>query len=95
MLAAGATVKAISIIIINTSGLRSLSCSISSSGLHTPPRNSHRSISSSHSSNSGSHSSSSSDHQDTLAGGDHRVFVTVAVSPDVSMHNVELYLPRR
>ena len=35
-----------------------------------------------------------SDHQDTLAGGDHRVFVSVAASPEISK-NVELYLPRR
>ena len=89
MLAADATVKAISLVIISSSGLRSPSCSISNSGLDSPPRNS-----SSHRSSSGSHSSnSSSDHQDTLAGRDHRVFVSVAASPNISMQNVELYLP--
>ena len=85
MHAADATAKAICLIIIN------------SSGLHSPPRNnsSRRSISGSHSSSSGSHSTSSSDHRDTLASGDHRVFVFVAASPGVSRQNVELYLPRR
>ena len=83
MLAADAPGKAIIIIIISSSGLRSLSCSISSSGLYSPPRNSssRKSISDSHSSRSGSHSSSSSDHQDTLAGGDYSLFVAVAASP--------------
>ena len=100
-LAADATAKDISIIIINSSGLRSPSYSISSNGLHSPPRNSssRRSISGSHRNNSGSHSSgshsNSSDHQEILAGGDHRVFVSVAASPDISMQNVELYLPLR
>ena len=96
---------------INSNGLRSPSYSINSSRLHSPPRNSssRRSISGSHSNSSGSHSnssgshsnssgrhsSSSSDHQDILAAGDHRVFVSVAASPDNSMQNVDLYLPRR
>ena len=97
MLAADATAKAISLIIINSSGLRSPSCSISSSGLHSPQCNSssRRSINGSHSDSSSSHSSSSSDYQDTLVGEDHRVFVSVAASPNISMQNVELYLPRR
>ena len=92
MLAADATAKATNLIIINSSGLRSPSYSISSSGLHSLSRNSssRRSISGSHSSSSGN-----SDHQDTLAGRDHRVFVFVAASPVISMDNVELYLPRR
>ena len=66
MLAASATAKAASFIIINSSGLRSSPCSISSSGLHSPPRNisSRRSISSSHRS-SNIASASSSSHQDT------------------------------
>ena len=88
-LAADVTTKAISLIIINSSGLRSPSYSISSNGVHSLPRNSSslRSTSSSH--------SSSSNHQDILAGGNHRVFVSVATSPDISMQNIELYLPRR
>ena len=56
---------------------------------------SHSNLSGSHSNSSGSHSSSSNDHQDILSGGDHRVFVSVAASPDISMQNVELYNPRR
>ena len=37
--------------------------------------------------------SSRRNHQDILADGDHRAFVCVAASPDISMQNVELYLP--
>ena len=56
---------------------------------------SRRSINGSHGSSSMSHSSNRSDHQDTLAGGDHHVFVSVATSQDISMQNVERYFPRR
>ena len=87
MIATDATAKAISPIINSSNGLHSLPCN-SSNGLHSPPRNS-----SSRRSISGSYSSSR-DHQDILAGGDHGVFVYIATSPDISMQNIELYLPR-
>ena len=57
---------------------------ISSSGLPSAQRSS-----SSRRSISGSHSSSSSNFQDTLAGGDHYVLVSVAASSDISMQNIE------
>ena len=87
---------------INSSGLHSPTHSImsiiSTSGLHSPPHNikssSRRSISGSHVSIN-SNSSSSSGRQDTLAGGGHRVFVSVATSPDTFMQGVDRYLPRR
>ena len=63
---------------------------IKSSGLHSPPHSS-----SSRRSISGSYSSSSSDHRDTLASGDHRMFVFVAAIPGISRQNVKLYLPHR
>ena len=56
---------------------------------------SRRSINGSHGSSSISHSSNRSDHQDTLAGGDHHMFVSVATSQDISMQNVQRYFPRR
>ena len=85
-----ATAEAISI--ISSSGLhspqRSIIGIISSSGLHSPPRNisssSRRSINSSSSS-----ILSSGGCQDTLAGGDHCVFVYVVASPGTSMQSVE------
>ena len=58
---------------------------INSSGLHSPSR----SISSS------TILSSSGRQDSTLAGGNHRVFVSVAASPDTSMQSVKRYLPRR
>ena len=72
--------------------------SSSSSGFHSPPRNisssSRRSISGSR--RGINSSSSSSDRLDTLlAGGDHRVFVSISASPDISIQSVERYLPRR
>ena len=98
MLAPDATAKATSLI-INSSGLhsppRNSSSRRSLSGSHSNISGSHSNISGSHSNSSGSHSSSSNDHQDILSGGDHRVFVSVAASPDISMQNVELYNPRR
>ena len=81
-LAVDATAK-INIIIIN-----------SSNGLHSIPRDSssRKRISGSGSHRSGNYSSIRN-HQDTLAGGDHRALVFDAASPDISMQNVELYLP--
>ena len=81
---ASATADVISI--INSSGLhsspRSITSISSSSGLHSPSR----SISSS---SRGSINSSSSGRQNsTLAGGDHRVFVSVAASLGTSMQRV-------
>ena len=75
----------------NSNGLYSLPRPINN-GLRSPPRNSggRKRISGSHC--SGNYSSSR-DHQDILADGDHRVFVFVAASPDMSMQNVELYPP--
>ena len=84
-------------IIINSSGLRSPQHKSSNSGLRSPPRSSSRrksSISGGHlSTNCSSNYSSSRDHLDILAGGDHRVFVSVAASLDIYMYNVKLYLP--
>ena len=83
-------------IIINSSGLRSPQRNSSNSGLRSPPRNSssRKSISGGHlSTNCSSNYSSSRDHLDILAGGDHRVFVSVAASLDIYMYNVKLYLP--
>ena len=90
MLAARATENDISIISGSISGLHNPPRSISSSGLHNSPCNSSSRINI-----SGSHSSSSSARRDTLAGGDHRVCVSVAARLDISMQNVERYLPRR
>ena len=76
-----ASITAEAIIIINSSGLHSPPRSISGSGLHSSPcniiRSSRRCINSS--------SSSSIGRENTLAGGDHRVFVSVAASSDTSM----------
>ena len=90
-LAADATAKVINIIISSSNGLHSLPRN-SNNGLHSPPRNSssRKSICGSH--RSGNYSSSK-DHQDILVDGDHRAFVYVAASPDISMQNVDLYLP--
>ena len=75
----------------NSNGLHSLPRN-NSIGLYSLPRNSssRKRISGSH--RSGNYSSSR-DHQDILADGDHREFVFVAASPDISIQNVELYPP--
>ena len=90
---------------ISSGGLHRPSRSIisisSSSGLHSPPRNisrsSRRNISSSCRSINSSSSGvlNSSGRQDTLVGGEHRVFVSVAASPNTYMQSFEQYLPHR
>ena len=88
--------EAVAVLVAASTTTEAISMVIKSSGLHSPPRNisssSRRSISGSHRS---INSSSSSGRQDTLAGGDNRVFVSVATSRDTSMQSVERYLPRR
>ena len=81
--------EAVAVVVVASATAEAISI-ISSSGLHSPPRsissNSRKSISGIHRS---INRSSSGGRQDTLAGGDYRVFTSVAANSDTSTQSIE------